>query len=87
MGNEVEIPDVGKVNVDRTIDCEGMVCPRPQLEVKKAASQMDSGEVAEVVITNPASTEAVPGILKKTDCTLLGQIKEKGKFKMYFKKN
>ncbi len=85
--SEVEIPGVGKVTIDRVVDCSGMVCPRPQLEVKKAATQMNSGEVAEVIITNPASTEAVPGILKKTGCTLLGQIKEQGSFKIYFKKN
>ena len=83
----VEIPGVGKVNVDRVVDCSGMVCPRPQLEVKKAANQMKSGEVAEVIITNPASVEAVPGILKKSGCTLLGQIKEDGKFKLYFRKD
>jgi len=83
---EVELPDVGKINVDRVVDCQGMVCPRPQLEVKRAATQMKEGEVAEVLITNPASVEAIPGILKKTGCTLLGKVKEGNVFKLYFKK-
>jgi TusA-related sulfurtransferase len=83
---EVELPEVGKINVDRVVDCQGMVCPRPQLEVKRAASQMKEGEVAEVLITNPASVEAVPGILKKAGCTLLGKVKEGNVFKLYFRK-
>ncbi len=84
--SEVEIPKVGRITVDTVVDCSGMVCPRPQLEVKKAAIQLKPGEVAEVILTNPASAETVPKILKKTGCTLLGYIKEQGTFKLYFRK-
>jgi TusA-related sulfurtransferase len=83
---EVELPDVGKVTVSRVIDCKGQVCPKPQLECKKAAKEMADGEVAEMLITNPASVEAVPGIVKKSGCTLLGTIKEEGLWKLYFRK-
>jgi TusA-related sulfurtransferase len=83
---EVEIPNVGKVNVTRVVDCSGQVCPRPQLEAKKACKEMSEGEVAEMLITNPSSVEAVPGIIKKSGCTLLGTIKDGNTWKLYFKK-
>ncbi len=83
---EVEIPNVGKVKIDRTIDCKGMVCPRPQLEVKKAIQSMKSGEVAEVLITNPPSVRSVTEIIKKMKCELLANVKEGNVFKLYFKK-
>ncbi len=84
--SEVEIPKVGRITVDTVVDCSGMVCPRPQLEVKKAAIHLKSGEVAEVILTNPASAETVPRILQNTECILLGYIKEQGTFKLYFRK-
>jgi TusA-related sulfurtransferase len=86
MGEEVEIPDVGKVTIAKVIDCKGMVCPKPQLMCKKAANEMQDGEVAEMLITNPASVEAVPSIIKKTGCTHLTTIKEGNLFKLYFRK-
>jgi len=83
---EVEIPGVGVVNVDKTVDCLGQVCPKPQLEAKKALKDMNSGEVVEILIDNPASSEAVPGIIKKNQGTHLGTIKEGKDFKLYARK-
>jgi tRNA 2-thiouridine synthesizing protein A len=68
------------------VDCKGMVCPKPQLLTKKAASEMKEGEVAEVLITNPASVEAVPRIIEKSNSTVLGTIKEGNLWKLYFRK-
>ncbi len=83
---EVELPNIGKVKIDRVVDCKGMVCPRPQLEVKKAIQSMKSGEVAEVLITNPPSVRTVSEIIKKMNCELLANIKEGNVFKLYFRK-
>ncbi len=83
---EVELPEVGKVTVSRTVDCLGMVCPKPQLLTKKALKEMKSGEVAEILIDNPASVEAVPGVIKKSGGKLLAKIKEGKTFKLYVRK-
>jgi|Deesub1362A_J573_1020465.scaffolds.fasta_scaffold00131_33 tRNA 2-thiouridine synthesizing protein A len=83
---EVEIPKIGKVNVSRVVDCTGQVCPKPQLEAKKACKEMVEGEIVEMLITNPASIEAVPKIITKSGCSVLGTIKDGNTWKLYFKK-
>ncbi len=82
----VNLPDIGEVEVHKQVNCSGMVCPRPQLEVKKAIQSMNSGEVAEVIITNPPSVETVSELIKKMKCELLAKVKEGNVFKIYFKK-
>jgi TusA-related sulfurtransferase len=83
---EVEVPGAGTVTVDETVDCSGMVCPKPQLMAKKALKGLDSGQVAEMLITNPASVGPVKKIWEKEGATFLGEVKDGSTFKLYFKK-
>lgn len=83
---EVNIPGVGTVNVSKVVDCQGMACPRPQLMVQKALSEMVDGEVCEVLIDNPPSLETIPGVIAKNNSTLLGKIQHGSVWKIYLKK-
>jgi len=82
----VEIPGVGAVEVNKSVDCLGQVCPKPQLLAKKDLNDLNSGEILEILIDNPASVEAVPGVIKKNKASHLGTIKEGNTFKVYAKK-
>jgi TusA-related sulfurtransferase len=86
MPREVELPGIGKVAVDRVVDCQGQVCPRPQLEVGRVIKEMREGEVAEVLITNPPSLETIPGVVAKNKSTLLGTAEDRGMWRIYFRK-
>lgn len=44
----------------RTIDSRGTLCPRPVLDIAKAARQAKSGDVLELLATDPASYIDVP---------------------------
>jgi TusA-related sulfurtransferase len=85
MVKEVEIPNVGKVVVDRVIDCRDQVCPRPQIVARKALEEMRTGQVGEVLITNPPSLDTVPRVIGK-DSTLLGTVKNGDMWRIYFRK-
>lgn len=86
MAKEVELPGVGKVVVDRVIDCSGQVCPRPQLEARRALKEMREGQVAEMLITNPPSLENVPAVIRTSGSTVLGTVDEGGRWRIYFRK-
>ncbi len=77
-----EIPE----NIEKTVDCQGMVCPKPQLLIKKALNEMSDGQVGEMLITNPASVGAVQNVITKDGSTVLGEVKDGALFKVYFKK-
>ncbi|HEB77886.1 MAG TPA: sulfurtransferase TusA family protein [Methylothermaceae bacterium] len=40
---------------DRELDTSGLHCPLPLLRLKKALSEMTSGQVVHVIATDPAS--------------------------------
>ena len=58
IAREEDLPGIGRVRVTYVVDCMGAMCPRPQLLTMKILSQVEPGEVIEVVSDNPAAVEA-----------------------------
>ncbi len=40
---------------DKIVDTSGLICPLPLLKAKEQLSQMQSGQVLEVICTDPSS--------------------------------
>lgn len=57
---------------NRQIDVCGQKCPMPILRTKKALAEMASGEVLEVLVTDPAAREDFAAFARQTGHTLLG---------------
>lgn len=43
------------MQTDKELDTRGLVCPLPILRTKKALSEMTSGQILEIVATDPGS--------------------------------
>lgn len=56
---------------DRQLDVCGLKCPMPILRTKKALAEMASGEVLEVVVTDPAAREDFSAFARQTGHALL----------------
>jgi TusA-related sulfurtransferase len=56
------------------VDTRGMHCPLPILKAKKALSQMASGELLQVVSTDPNSVRDFQAFAKQTGNELVEQI-------------
>lgn len=59
--------------VDRELDVKGLSCPLPILRTKKALSEMSSGQVIQVVATDPGSVKDFEAFARQTGNTLLEQ--------------
>jgi tRNA 2-thiouridine synthesizing protein A len=42
-----------------TLDCQGYVCPHPQIYTKKMLEKISSGDILEVTFDNPSSSESI----------------------------
>ena len=73
-------------NVDKTVDCKGLSCPMPILRLTKEIKGLDSGQVLELLGTDPGSKKDIPGWCEKTGNELLGNEEDGGVFKFYIKK-
>ena len=56
------------------VDARGMHCPLPILKAKKALAQMASGELRQVVSTDPNSMRDFQAFAKQTGNELVEQI-------------
>lgn len=62
---------------DRVIDARGQFCPAPVLRARAEIDQLQSGQVLELLASDPASREDVPRWAKRTGHALL-ELREEG---------
>jgi len=71
------------VTVDQVLDCKGLNCPMPVLKTKKAIDGIKSGQVLEVISTDPGSKSDIPALLNRLGHELL-DTKEEGNVITFF---
>lgn len=74
------------IKPNKTLDCKGISCPMPLLKTKKAIDAMNSGEILEVLGTDPGSRNDIPGWCKRTGHEFLGEVEDAGFIRFYIKK-
>ncbi len=62
----------------KTLDTQGMLCPKPVIETSKAIKQIGVGQVLEVLATDPASRPDLEAWSKMTGHKLLSCAEEDG---------
>ncbi len=78
--------DLRDIKADSSLDARGMGCPMPLLKAKKAFEALESGQVLEIVGTDPGSKNDFPNWAERTGNTYLGVIEESDFYKFYMKK-
>ncbi|HMN74606.1 MAG TPA: sulfurtransferase TusA family protein [Burkholderiaceae bacterium] len=61
------------MDVNKKLDTRGLNCPLPILKAKKALSEMQSGELLEVVSTDPGSMRDFQAFARQTGNELVEQ--------------
>ena len=68
------------------IDAIGLVCPEPIMLLHKAIHESDSGQIIELIATDPAAKKDVEKFCEFLDHKLVSFKKEKDKFIFQIKK-
>lgn len=71
---------------NRVLDCKGDACPMPLLKTKKAMAELASGEILEVVGTDPGSKNDLPSWANRTGNLYLGDEEEGDIFHFFLQK-
>ncbi|MCL5673705.1 MAG: sulfurtransferase TusA family protein [Deltaproteobacteria bacterium] len=74
------------VAASKTLDASGLSCPLPIVKTKKEIDSMTSGQVLEIISTDPGSKNDMTAWCKRTGNELLESTEEGGKFKFFVKK-
>jgi tRNA 2-thiouridine synthesizing protein A len=59
------------IQINKELDVRGLNCPLPILRAKKALADMESGQVLQVVATDPGSVKDFAAFCKQTGNPLL----------------
>lgn len=68
------------IETTQTLDARGLNCPLPILRTKKAISALASGEVLEVIATDPGSVKDLESFCSQTGHQMLSSSEADGEF-------
>jgi tRNA 2-thiouridine synthesizing protein A len=71
------------IKADLVLDTKGLNCPMPVLKTKKAIDSIKSGQVLQVISTDPGSKSDIPALLNRLGHELL-KTEEAGKEISFF---
>ena len=74
------------LSVDKSVDARGTACPGPLLAAKKAISEINSGQIMEVLSADEGTRKDIPKWAAKKGHEYLGTVEDSGYFKIYMKK-
>ncbi len=74
------------VVADHTLDAKGLSCPMPLLRTKKEIGKISSGQILEILGTDPGSRNDLPGWCEKSGHEFLGEKEDDGFIHFYIKK-
>ena len=76
---------VENITPDEILDCKGLSCPMPILKTKKTIGKMESGQVLEILSTDPGTRNDLPAFAKKGGHEYLGEKEDDGFIRFYLK--
>ena len=75
------------IAVASTLDAKGLSCPIPLLRTKKEIDKINSGEVLEILGTDPGSRNDLPGWCERSGHEFLGEKEDAGFIRFYIRKS
>jgi len=76
----------GDITPTRTLDAKGLSCPMPLLRTKKEIDKINSGEILEILGTDPGSRNDLPGWCARSGHEFLGEKEDAGFIRFYVRK-
>ena len=78
--------DLDSIKPDMTLDAKGLRCPMPLLKTKKAIDKIESGQIIEILGTDPGSANDYPGWCERAGHDYLGAKEDSDFIRFFIKK-
>lgn len=79
--------DLANMKSDKVVDARAESCPGPLLAAKKAMTKVPMGGILEVWSADAGTKRDIPLWCKKIGHQYLGDVEDKGFFKVFVKRN
>ncbi|ETR68498.1 MAG: SirA family protein [Candidatus Magnetoglobus multicellularis str. Araruama] len=81
----MEIKMSDNIQPDKTLNCTGLTCPMPLLKTKKMIKTMESGQVLEIISSDPGSKNDIPAFTERSGHEFIGEKDISGLTHFYLK--
>lgn len=71
---------------DRVLDASGLVCPLPLLKAKVALGELQSGQVLQVIASDPGSQRDFRSFARLSGHALLREEEAQGRYRYWLRK-
>ena len=71
---------MSEVNIAKTLDCTGMLCPMPVVKTRKAIKEIEVGEILEMIATDPGAMPDMEAWARQTRHELVSAEEDGEKF-------
>lgn len=61
------------MTINHHLDTQGLICPEPVMMLHKTMRQAESGDIIEILATDPATTRDIPNFCRHLGHTLVQQ--------------
>ncbi|MDA3970005.1 MAG: sulfurtransferase TusA family protein [Desulfobulbaceae bacterium] len=78
--------NVETITPDKTLDTKGLSCPMPLLKTKKAMESISSGQILEIMGTDPGSKNDLPTWCERSGHAFLGDKEDSGFIRFFIQK-
>ena len=76
---------MSEITPTQKLDCRGLNCPLPVLKAERAMGRLASGDVLEVVATDPGSVADMVAFSRRTGHEILDQSEGGGEFVFFLR--
>jgi tRNA 2-thiouridine synthesizing protein A len=82
----MNLEELKKLKIDKTVDARGSACPGPLLEAKRGMTAVPMAGVMEVLSSDEGTAEDLPLWAKKVGHEYLGLVQEAGVWHLFVKR-
>ena len=75
-----------KIQVDKELDCSGMLCPMPVVKTSQAIKELKVGQVLKMIATDPGAPPDMEAWSRQTGHELLHSNEEEGIYIFHFRR-
>ena len=72
------------ITPDRILDCSGLTCPQPVIELSAAIKEIELGQVLKLISTDPGSQSDMEAWAEQTGNSLIDFSEDDGSYIFYF---
>ncbi len=76
-----------RMDVHKRLDARGLMCPEPVMLLHRAVREVASGELIEMLATDPSTQRDVPKFCLFLGHELVSDVQEGGEYRYYIRKS